>query len=243
MDHIDTNNLKNLALYLLLQIYMKNLVTVFTLLFLLASCQQKKSTGARANLVNSGNSGITSLGGSLGACNSTSQVVGTIFDGGTNVSGSFQDRVVALLSATVLPQDVGTVSSAANDASGTGIRFTGSVKLNQTGAVVAAQSSVEIDVYDSIWLQNKTYNPTEEPIKLGFSVADGSTLSGQFNLTTGQGYLVLKDQYGQIRFDGQLDAQYFSGTISFANTSSVSGTAASGTLGQFKTLTCGFFSQ
>lgn len=93
---------------------------------------------------------------------------------------------------------------------------------------------MSIKVYDSYTLQGS------DPITIEFSTANSSQIAGQFNLSTGVGYVTFTDRYGSVRFDGTLSAQTFSGEVRFQNATNVDGgAAASGTLGQFTVARCG----
>ncbi len=222
---------------------MKRILLSLLLLGGLSACQPKKDS-VRAPFQNNqnlnafGNAGL----GLTNQCTQGMSNIGAIYDGGQalslGVGGTFEDRMKALLSATTSPDQVGTIGSGLNDT--TGVRFAGTMFLDQSGNVVSAKSKMTISVYDSIWDQNRVSNPSEQPIPLEFDSTKGSQFSGQFNLSTGQGYFSMKDQYGEIRFDGTYNAQTFSGTVSFKNTTNVTGSApASGTLGQFTINSCG----
>lgn len=228
---------KRLARALLISVvgdYMKKL-TIIIALTLLAACSPKKS-GVKANV--GATTAATIAGVTTGTqCVGTNSSVNTgyIYDSTSN-SYDFENRVKALLSATVNPAEVGTISAQAN---GTGVGFTGLVKLDSNGNVIGAQSKLTITVYDSIWYMNQT---EANLINLRFDPSTGSALSGQFNIQTGDGFLSLKDQFGEVRFEGKIDAQNFSGTIKFQNSATViGGSPASGTLGQFQIQRCAIF--
>ena len=186
-------------------------LSLLIILCLVAACSPKKESVRSA---------ARSTGADLGGrrviqCPNGASNIGAIYD----QSGNLENQVRALLSATMLPQDVGSISSMPTDS--TGVRFSGKMKLDTNGNVVAAQSKVLVEVYDSIWLQNRASNPNEKAIQIEFDPAAGATITGQFNMQSGQGYINLHDQYGDVRFTGTLDAQYFSGTVAFQNTASV----------------------
>jgi len=227
---------------------MKKLILVTLASFLFVACPAKKDTAGRTATTTGGRgtSGIigggTNPGGTTPIVNNCAQNVspiGTIYDQGQQqatlyASGSFEDRVKAFLSATVNPTEVGQISSAPADS--TGVRFQGTVKLDQNGMVISAQSKIIIKVYDSYMLQNSSY----QAIPVQIDPANGGASEGQFNMQTGAGYIVFKDQYGEVRLDGKIDAQFFSGTMSFRNYSTVTGgTPAQGQLGQFYVARCG----
>jgi len=199
-------------------------LTILIALTLLAACTPKRnSTQAQTNVATIAGQAI---GTQCVASNNTASV-GTIYD--NQGSFNFEAQVKALLSATISPNEIGSISPQGN--AQTGVRFNGLIKLDASGNVVPAQSRLTISVYDSIWLSNQT---ASNLIQVIFDPSKGSTISGQFNLTSGDGALLLKDQYGEVRFQGKIDAQNFSGTVSFQNSVSVvGGSPASGTLGQF----------
>lgn len=209
---------------------MKKLTLLTLALFVMAGCNPKKNA-VKANVATI--SGVT-----VGTqCTTTTQNsnVGTIY--GSNAF-SFEAQVKALLSATTNPAEVGNIS--AGQADSTGVRFSGNVKLDANGNVVGAQSKVRITVYDSVLL----YDNTAQPIVLDLdpnAAGKNIQISGQFSTSTGDGYISIRDQYGEIRFQGIIDAQRFSGTVTFANTQNVTGgQPASGTLGQFWIQRCSF---
>lgn len=223
---------------------MKKLILVTLASLFFVACPAKKDTAGRTATV-AGRGGTSGVVGGTGnpiftnTCVQNVSPIGTVYDQGQQQpnlysSGSFEDRVKAFLSATVNPTEVGQISSAPTDS--TGVRFQGTIKLDQNGMVVSAQSKILIKVYDSYMLQNSSY----QAIPVQIDGANGGSSEGQFNMQTGMGYIVFKDQYGEIRFDGKIDAQYFSGTMSFRNNASVAGgTPAQGQLGQFYVARCG----
>jgi hypothetical protein len=112
------------------------------------------------------------------------------------------------------------------------------ISLATNGQVNLTSTKIEILVYDSYVLNSQyaTNGQKYEPIPVRFT----SAAEGRFDPTTGAGFVVFRDSYGEVRFDGKYDAQYFSGTVSFKNTQAVSGlTPQQGTLGQFYVARCG----
>lgn len=213
---------------------------VFLLAAALSACQPKKDTvrGVTNPQYNPLN-GVTGLGNINSMCTQgqTSQALGAIVD---NVQpASFQSRVVALLSATMQPSEVGTIGASLGET--TGVRFKGTIYLDANGNVTAGSSNVIITVYDSIWYNDYITNPSVEGIALNFGPSTGGSITGQFNNSTGVGYFLVKDAYGEIRFDGTIASQSFTGNVTFRNYANVTGQAnASGSLGQFQISTCGF---
>lgn len=203
-------------------------------LALVTGCNTNKSNrGAttRPADVNSLNSGLT--------CTTGQSNIGAIYDqNGLSLTNgaSFEDRVKAFLSATINPTEIGTISSSATDP--TGVRFQGVISLNSSGQVNLTSTKIKILVYDSNVLNSQyaTNGQKYEPIPVEFTTA----VEGRFDLTTGAGYVIFRDSYGEVRFEGKYDAQFFSGTVSFKNTQAVSGiTVQSGALGQFYVARCG----
>lgn len=207
------------------------LIAGIAALSLFAGCKPPAKDGARVYTTQRTDVGNVNTGGSVfsSTCSTGQSAVGTIYDATFSSTTSFENRVKLFLSATTLPEDIGTISSGPSDS--TGVRFQGVIKLDQSGNVVLNQSRIAIKVYDSF------VNGDMQPIPVNIN----SAFSGQFNLQTGQGSIVFKDSYGEIRFDGIIDSQYFRGNISYTNyTTVVSGSSpASGPLGQFYIATCG----
>ncbi len=228
---------------------MKKLILLLPLLLLVSACNPKKE-GVRGVARNANINGATGNFIAAASCPQTGQQsslgIGTIFDNGQQqqfsldaVSGTFESRVKAFLSASTAPSEIGQISGLPTDR--TGVRFQGVIKLGSNGAVVAAQSKMLIKVYDSFVL-NSELDPNGqkyEPIALEFLPTGGTQISGQFNLQTGDGFVSYRDSFGEVRFEGRLDAQNFSGLVKFQNSKNVSGGGAlSGTLGQFYVARC-----
>ncbi|AGH95307.1 hypothetical protein [Pseudobdellovibrio exovorus] len=208
---------------------MKKLICLMALSLLAACSPQKSSVKSNINTTTA-----TISGTPMGQCTTSVSSIGIIYD---QTSYNFESQVKGLLSATLSPNEVGSISGMANAA--TGVRFSGLVKLDGSGNVVGSQSSFKITVYDSIWQMNQT---ASNLIEISFTAAKGATISGQFNTQTGDGYLSLQDQYGVVRLTGKIDAQSFSGTVSYQNSVSVvGGQPASGNLGQFYIARCALF--
>ena len=216
--------------------FMKKVTLTLAALTLLtiAACSPKKQ-GVRSSFNRSAvSTGVVSNTNLItNTCPQGVSPVGTIFDQGNNIQVSFEDRVKGLLSVTVNPEEVGQISSLPSDS--TGVRFKGAIKLDANGNVNLQQSSMLISVYDSYVLQ---YPEQFQAIEVSFAQAT----AGQFNMQTGQGYVLFRDQYGEVRFDGIIDAQNLSGTVSYKNNSHINGSApAQGQLGQFSVARCGIF--
>ena len=173
----------------------------------------------------------------IGAISDTVQTAGSLY----STPGTFQDRVKALLSAAVLATDIGDISGSEFDS--TGVRFQGVIKMDPTSGIVdGANSKMLIKIYDSFYVNamNDPNGTKYDAIQIEFSPLKNAQISGQFNMQTGDGFLSFRDSYGEIRFEGRLDAQFFSGVVKFQNTKNVNGgDPASGTVGQFKVARCG----
>lgn len=195
----------------------------------------KRTSGVRATTVAGTTGGVFTQS----TCGNNLSSIGTIYDQGNSQNlystGNFETRVKGLLSATINPAEVGSISSGPNDQ--TGVRFQGTIKIESNGSVNLQETKILIKVYDSLVLQSATDGSNQfQPIPIEFTAA----AAGQFNMQTGSGYVIFRDQYGEVRFDGNLSGDYLSGQVSFANTTNVTGgSAASGVLGQFYVARCG----
>lgn len=224
---------------------MKNILLISVVGLAIMGCSPNKASKRTAGMLRapiSGQLGNGQIGGGQLTptyCGQNYSNIGTIYDQNNQSSlyssGTFEDRVKALLSATVNPSEVGQISSGPNDQ--TGVRFEGQIKLDANGNVNLQQTRIIIKVYDSLVLQSAIDGSNQfQAIPIEFSQAS----SGQFNLQTGTGFVSFTDQYGEIRFDGNLSGDFFMGQISFRNTTNVTGgAAASGVLGQFYVARCG----
>lgn len=223
---------------------MKNILLLIPLLVLVA-CNKGKDP-VRASVQTNTGANIAGDFTLTNQCPQGTSGIGAIFDSGPTQgslytsAGTFEDRVKALLSANVAAGDVGQISGLENDS--TGVRFQGVIKLDTAGNVIAANSKMLIKVYDSFILNSQLDpNGTKyDAIQIEFVPKNNVQINGQFNLQTGEGYVSYRDAYGEVRFEGRLDAQTFGGVVKFQNTKNVNGgAAASGTLGQFKVARCG----
>ncbi len=225
---------------------MKKLTFVLPLFLLAVACNPKKDP-VRGNYNRDAGGNIVGAFSTSNSCPQSVSGIGTIFESAQPaqitldaVSGNFESRVKALLSATTKADEVGQISGLATDQ--TGVRFQGIVKLDANGVVIGASSKMLMKVYDSFVLNSQLDpNGTKyEPITIEFLPTSGSQIQGQFNLQTGEGAVSFRDSYGEVRFEGRMDAQTFSGVVKFQNTRNInSGSAASGTLGQFYVARCG----
>ncbi|MBC7743461.1 MAG: hypothetical protein H7061_14790 [Bdellovibrionaceae bacterium] len=217
-------------------------ISLLLLTLLAFACSPKKETGVRANTA--GAAGITGVGPVVtSVCAQAAAMGGAIVDAAqikyepNDVMGTFEDRTKAFLTTTIAPERVGYINP--QIIAGTGVSFKGVIKLEASGNVVGAQSKLTIEVRDSEYTRNLIYNRDEVPITVEFlSTNPGTVISGQFNAQTGIASINLKDNYGEVRFDGRIDAQNFSGTVTFINSVSVSGAPMRGTIGSFSIPRC-----
>lgn len=202
------------------------------------SCDPKKSSarlayssGTVRSNIDYGNGG-TGVGVFTNTCGNTQAAWGSIYD--STYSYDFENRVKSFLSAAVNPNEIGSISPGPADI--TGVRFQGTIKVDSNGQINLAMSKISIKVYDSFVSYSNSSNQYQ-PIAVEINTAS----EGQFNPSTGVGYVVYKDSYGEIRFDGKLDAQFFQGQVSYKNYRTVlpNASPASGNLGQFYIARCG----
>ena len=219
---------------------MKNVLLLTIIALTFVGCNPNKESAKRTSGVRAATvAGTTNGTFTQSFCGNNLSSIGTIYDQGTQASlystGNFEARVKGLLSATIDPAEIGTISSSPNDQ--TGVRFQGTIKVESNGTVNLQQTKILIKVYDSFVLQSATDGSNQyQPIPIEFT----SAAAGQFNMQTGSGYVIFRDQYGEVRFDGNLSGDYLSGQVSFANSANVTGgSAASGVLGQFYVARCG----
>lgn len=214
---------------------LRQLLLLTTIALTLASCAQKKSgVSSRAS---STSSTVTASGSQCG----TSTGVVYASSSASSSTTSFETDVKNFLSATINPNEVGTIDGSGSGA--TGVKFTAAIKLDSSGNVVSASSQLYFTIIDSYAAQGgyDSYGNAYQPITVKFDQNTGAQFSGQFNTQNNSGQLTIQDSYGTVTLTGTLDAQYFSGTISYQNTQHILGsTPAQGTLGQFRVARCGF---
>lgn len=199
----------------------------------LVACSQNDLSTVRT-ASNGGTGGNGSAGGGGGfptSCSSTT--VGKIYDPAGGGSTAFEQQVKSFVSATLNPTLLGSVSGDINAA--TGIDLKGSWSFDSSGSLVLAGAAVSIEIFDSYVGTTDSAGETILPYTIDFS----SAASGSLNRTTGQFTVVFRDSYGSITFTGTKGSTYSEGTVTFANTTAVSGySPASGTLGSFKINNC-----
>jgi hypothetical protein len=196
---------------------------------LFIGCKPATKAGVRSNTTLSTSGLRTDQNGQVTFQTNCAPSIGSIYSYNMNAH-TFETQVKAFLSATTNPNDIGTVSSL--PANSTGVQMSGLIFLDKSGQVDVSQSKISVQVYDSFVSQGLGVIKVE--------IAGAS--SGSFNLQTGIGSVVFKDQHGEIKFDGRLGADTFDGDVTFKNYKTVVSGAnpSSGTLGQFNIKICGF---
>jgi len=219
------------------------LILLLTVGFLMSGCVKRDDTPLLGRSAR-GNGAINSIDpmlGSLrpvGTCSDSSMAVGKIYDNPAItgiVTASFRDRVALLVSASMDPAQLGTISGAANDP--TGIDFSATLKFGQDGKLISDQSTLHISIFDSVALQS---SGATIPIRLDFPVAD----SGNFDKATGTISFLFKDRFGEINFTGTSDGSLVTGVVNFKNYQSYTGTIFNqipAVLGAFAVRACGIF--
>ena len=224
---------------------MKKLILLLPLFSLMIACNPKKD-GVRGQVTRDPKTnGIVGNFVTATSCPQANMSIGTIFDNSQqqvtldSVSGTFESRVKAFLSASTAASEIGQISGLPTDQ--TGVRFQGTIKIGANGTVDGTQSKMLIKIYDSFVLNSEldANGQKFEAITLEFLPKAPTQITGQFNLQTGEGYTSFRDSFGEVRFEGRIDAQNFSGVVKFQNTKNVNGgNALSGTLGQFYVARC-----
>lgn len=217
----------------------KTLLKVFLAIFMasfMSACGGKKGMGRTSIRSASGSGGISTAGFNQKCANGQS-AVGAVFDSGVMSGGTFRDRVLALVSATMDPSSFGDISGQYGASTGIDMRLR--LLVNGSGQVDASQSQVQLVIYDSF--VGQTNNATGSVINPYPITLTGSAV-GSVNQATRQFQVTFSDQYGSIRLNGTWNDTQATGVVDFQNTQHYSGGApASGTLGSFVFPTCALF--
>lgn len=177
------------------------------------------------------------------ATGTTSQVTQTVQNAcGSNIKGriydpagsaNFERQVKGLLSASIDPSSFGTISGNVNDPT-TGVDVYASIKFDYIGAIVAAESTLQIKVFDSYVGQVVDGKVIRE-----FDITFSKAASGQINRNTRQFQATFTDEYGDVILSGAYNDSIAQGTVYYQNRQSVSSSYPSnGTLGTFTIPTC-----
>ena len=199
----------------------------------LVACSQEGFSTIRTASNTSAGGGNGAAGGGAFPTSCSATTVGKIYDPAGGASTAFDAQVKSFVSATLNPTLLGSVSGDIN--ASTGIDLKGSWTFDAAGALVSTGAAVSVEIFDSYVGTKDSDGETILPYTIDFS----SAFSGSLNRTTGQFTVVFKDGYGSITFTGIKGATYSEGTVTFANSTAVSGySPASGTLGSFKINNC-----
>lgn len=147
-------------------------------------------------------------------------------------ANEFTDAVRGLLSATVHPDSVGSISPT------DGVKLRGYVEVDQQGRALTGKSSISLEIRDSYTgTIDSGSNQPIAPIYVNLPLTQGTAWNGQANL-------VFADQYGEVRLNGSFQGGQFWGTVSYNNqTHVISGEAphSASRMGDFQIDSCGFF--
>lgn len=213
----------------------KTVVLLFTFIAV-TSCAPRKNSGVAAR--NGANVGIDNTV-NIGNQSCASAALGMIYNNSLSPQ-VFETRVKDFLSATINPNEVGSIGSGNNS----GVTFSGVFKFDTAGNIQTSGTQLVFTITDSFALQGgyDIYGNPYKPITVKFEQSSGAQFSGQWNRQNNSVNVTIQDSYGTVQLQGSVDAQYFSGTMSFQNTQHVLGSAPlQGTLAQFRIARCGFF--
>ena len=207
-------------------------------LIVLAACDTKKTARSSPARVARGASAQNYIQGGYnnpGPYNQGGYNQGGYGNGGTSSSqwsfiqsnnGNFFQAVQGLVSASMNPQELGSVNNYGD------VAIIGYIDMDQSGNVNQANSRLRIEIWDDYARSGQA-----SEIALAFNGLSSSNYNGnQLNL-------IFMDNYGQIVVTGQLNQNTFYGTVSYQNAVSFDGASspASGVLGTFQVPACGFF--
>jgi hypothetical protein len=209
----------------------RKIMTILVAVAALSACSKKDDSGVTAR------AGVNALGvdSNVSTCGSTQQAVGRVYE--NNASGSsytFEQRAKGLISATVDPQNFGSISGNPNDAQ-SGVTIEGRLRYDANGAVILDQSNLRLMVYDSYVGQKDSAGATIQPYPINFNAAT----SGTVNVSTKQFTVLFKDSYGEVTVTGTINNSTVVGSISYTNYSSYNGgQGVSAVLGGFTINAC-----
>lgn len=209
----------------------KSVLTVLASAALLMSACAKKDDSAVRTAERTAVTAAAQSTNTANHCAEKSANWGKIFDPANN-SNQFEEQVKGFVSATLDPINLGTISG--DITAKTGVDFCGWFQFDSAGNLVSTSSAVIIKIVDSVAVQG--INGQAVP---PYNVIFSAGTSGTVNHTTRQIDVVFKDNYGEIRFQGQYgangDMNLVEGSVYYTNTVAVSGYAvSSGRLGTFR---------
>lgn len=202
----------------------------------LSACAKKDGSAIRVAGRGAATGGVSQGGTTTapnGSCNTST--AGKIFD--PYAASTFEQQVKSFVSATLDPQNLGSISGNIYDK--TGIDLFATFRFDSTGNIVADSSNVTIKIFDSYAKQ--VYNgQVIEPYVVQFNAAS----EGMIDRNTRQFQVKFRDGYGEIIFQGSYDNSIAQGTVYYQNYTAVSGySPASGTLGSFRLYSCSLITQ
>lgn len=165
-------------------------------------------------------------------CADGSKATGAVYD---TAGYGFRENFIALLSATMNPNDIGEISGVRGASTGVDMRL----RIGRTaggGSVTVANTKLNLIIYDSYVGQASTINPGQaiQPLTISMNASNVASNGNELVITFG-------DQYGTITAHLQGTNPNFTGTLEFANyQSATGGSPASGQLGSFVVPSCGF---
>lgn len=199
--------------------YSKNLSSIVVVVLALSSmvaCNKNDSSGDASRL-RSGNQGALPVANGQGYYQKQS---GSI----VNSNMTIEARNF-LVNGQLTAESIGVVDG------NSGVTFEGIVRFDNSNRVVPSQSYITIKVIDDQALSGKV-----QPITVTvFNAQTTGSVTPGASYSTAQ--IRFQDSYGTIDLSGYFDRSSFTGDVRYTN----SVTGVSGTLGQFRIPTCGFF--
>ena len=158
----------------------------------------------------------------------------------TSLSGNdqnFQQVVGDLVSVTLNPSELGTISGAPSGTTGVDLKMT--LVFDSAHQIISRSSQFRITIKDSYVGTIGTDGKTIGPIEVVHN--NSSQLSGSFDPGQRILHLQFSDSFGRISVDGQIQGNQLKGQVQFMNSKSWDGsTPRQGTLGQIQATSCSF---
>jgi hypothetical protein len=194
----------------------------------MAACAQSgndKNIGRASTAITT--NGVTTS--STGACGAAGGVVGRVFDDGSlSAALGFEARVKGLISANYDPVNIGVIESV-NGPSKTCVTLQGQFKFDSSGALLAEQTTLDLEIYDSFAEKLDTTGKAAGAYPVVFTKAQSGNLTSERKFT-----VVFADALGSITVSGTIVQNQIRGQIDYINLNNVTGGApSSGPLGVF----------
>lgn len=216
----------------------KSMLTVLVLGLVLTGCGQDKKresvSGGRGVRTTGDTSGITGVNTAGASANYAKGLWGEVVRPTDFSQEKFQERVSGFVSATMDPENLGTVSGSSGDK--TGIRFSGLV-IVKGGNIDQSASKVHIAVWDS-YAGTTIEGKTVPEYPLDFNRITKFKVSGT------KYEIVFEDEYGYVGFYGDKVGDKFTGNFTYRNHKMYDGSDADTqefVLGTFSVTFNGFF--